>query len=123
MIEEQIERGIITREQAREHPNRNTLRSAVTGYPIDLIDVSKEPLDLKDDDIVVAASDGLFSLSNAGLKEELLASKERSASDIAETLVEAALSTRADYQDNITVGVIKAKPWVSGVGKETVGLH
>lgn len=112
LIEEQIERGLITREQALEHPNRNTLRSAVTGFPIDLIDLPRSPLPLRADDLVICASDGLFSLSPAGIANEIEKSRSLSAGEIAEALVEAVLGARSEYQDNITVSVVKAGPWV-----------
>ncbi len=112
LIEEQIERGLITREQAREHPNRNTLRSAVTGYPIDLIDLSPKAMPLREDDLVICASDGLFSLSIAGISNEIQGLRDRTASEIAEGLVEAVLSAKAEYQDNITVSVVCARPWM-----------
>jgi len=120
LIEEQIERGLITREQAREHPNRNTLRSAVTGYPIDLIDLSHSPMPLREDDLVVCASDGIFSLSVAGINDELQNLRERPASEIADGLIAAALAVQAEYQDNVTVSVVKARPWVQGAQTEVI---
>ena len=115
MIEDQIERGIISRDQAKTHPNRNTLRSAVTGHPIDLIDLHSDPITLRDDDVIICASDGLFSLSNAALLNELKEHSKESASHIAEALVKATLGMDLEYQDNVTVAVIKARPWAAGV--------
>jgi len=117
LIEEQIERGLITREQARQHPNRNTLRSAVTGYPIDLIDLSPNPLALRDDDLVVCASDGLFSLSVAGINSALQNLRDCAASEIANGLVEAVLGMRVEYQDNVTVAVVRVGPRAGGEGR------
>lgn len=114
MIEDQIERGIISRDQARTHPNRNTLRSAVTGYPIDLIDLQSEPIELREDDVIICASDGLFTLSNASVAKVLKENCHESASQIASALVKATLGMEMEYQDNVTVAVIKPGPWTAG---------
>jgi serine/threonine protein phosphatase PrpC len=120
MIEDQIERGIISREQARTHPNRNTLRSAVTGYPIDLVDLRSEPVVLRDDDVIICASDGLFSVSNAALVKKLKEIQALPAREIAAALVKLTRGMEFEYQDNVTGSVIKPKPWTSKV-KVAVG--
>ena len=54
--------GEISEEQARNDPRRHMLRSAITGEELDLIDISKQPLSLEQDDYIIVASDGIHTL-------------------------------------------------------------
>ena len=62
MLDQLVEQGEMTREQALNHPRRHHLRSALTGEPIELIDLARERVGLHADDCIILASDGLDTL-------------------------------------------------------------
>src|SRR5258707_7558072 len=92
-IDALVKRGLLTEEEAEHHPGRHTLREAVMGEPLSLIDKGSRRLgpDVK----LLLCSDGVQSLTEA----EIAASAIKSASGVIETVLAAA----KDHQDNITV--------------------
>lgn len=99
-VEELVEQGSITAEEARNHPQRNLLLRAVgvngelkvdTGY-----------LDVKAGDVFLLATDGLMKLvSDSQIAEVLLKNKQNNP---AQELVDLALN--AGGSDNITAVVV-----------------
>ena len=61
-LDEQVRQNRITASEAKQHHNRNALRSALTGSKIDLVDLRSEPLELQAGDWILIASDGICSL-------------------------------------------------------------
>ena len=61
-LDEQARQNRITFSEAKQHHNRNALRSALTGSKIDLVDLRGEPLELRAGDWILLASDGICSL-------------------------------------------------------------
>jgi len=92
-IDAMVERGLITERQAAKHPGRHTLREAVMGQPLSLIDEGSRRL--APDARLLLCSDGVQSLDEARIAAE--------AGGSAQALVEAVLSLRAPHQDNVTV--------------------
>jgi serine/threonine protein phosphatase PrpC len=92
-IDALVERGMLTAEEAEHHPGRHTLREAVMGEPLSLID--KGSRRLGPGDRLLLCSDGVQSLTN----EQIAAAASRPASG----LVEAVLAAGKDHQDNVTV--------------------
>jgi protein phosphatase len=92
-IEALAERGIITREEAARHPGRHTLREAVMGNPLTLIDEGCRAL--RSGDRLLVCSDGVETLSSAEIARE--------APKPARALIEAVLAAGAPGQDNVTV--------------------
>lgn len=92
-IDALVKRGMLTEEEAEHHPGRHTLREAVMGEPLTLIDKGSRRLgpDVK----LLLCSDGVQSLSEA----EIATSAIKSATGVIETVLAAA----KDHQDNITV--------------------
>ncbi|MDI1287868.1 MAG: protein phosphatase 2C domain-containing protein [Reyranella sp.] len=88
-----VERGMLTAEEAEHHPGRHTLREAVMGDPLTLID--KGSRQLGGGDTLLLCSDGVQTLTD----EQILAAAARPASG----LVEAVLALAKDHQDNVTV--------------------
>ena len=99
--------GKITASQAKRDPRRHMLRSAVTGDEIDLVDISRKPLVLEPDDIVILASDGLQSLDNHEIARIIQAYAADGANAIANALIRAVDALREPHQDNATVVVVK----------------
>ena len=92
-IDALVERGMLTAEEAEHHPGRHTLREAVMGDPLTLID--KGSRRLVAGDRLLLCSDGVQTLS----VEQIAAQAARPAS----VLVEAVLAVAKDHQDNVTV--------------------
>jgi PPM family protein phosphatase len=107
IIDERLRRGEITEEEAAHHPDRHVLQSALLGYPLTLVDSIPEPLPLQRGDIVVAASDGIMTLSERQLEDLLSFGRHTTADKIADAIIFAIRRINLDRQDNTTVGVVK----------------
>ena len=92
-IDALVKRGMLTADEAEHHPGRHTLREAVMGQPIKLIDKGSRRLgpDVK----LLLCSDGVQSLSEA----EIAASAIKPA----DGMIQAVLAAAKEHQDNITV--------------------
>ena len=92
-IDALVKRGMLTEEEAEHHPGRHTLREAVMGQPLSLIDKGSRKLgpDVK----LLLCSDGVQSLSEAEIATNAIKP--------AGGLVTAVLAAAKDHQDNITV--------------------
>ena len=92
-IEALVARGIITAEEAAQHPGRHTLREAVMGHPLTLIDEGRRAL--ARGDRLLACSDGVLTLDEAAIVRE--------ANRPVRNLIDAVLAVGAPRQDNVTV--------------------
>ena len=92
-IEALVARGIISAEEAAQQPGRHTLREAVMGQPLTLIDEGRRPL--APGDRLLVCSDGVMTLDSADIV--------RAANKPAQSLVDAVLAVGAPRQDNVTV--------------------
>lgn len=99
-IDALVRRGALTPEEGRRHPSRHTLREAVMGEPMSMIDEGKRRL-------VHGATLLLCSDGVEGLPRERLAA---SASMSVRGLIDAVLSMKRPHQDNITVIKLDQKP-------------
>lgn len=109
-IDMMVARGMIDEETARSHPQRNCLTSALTGQAIPEVDCPPKRLDLIEGDVLLIASDGLQTLSDARIAEivrEMAAAESR---EIAAALIDAVAACRKPEQDNTSVVVIKVQP-------------
>jgi PPM family protein phosphatase len=107
IIDERLRRGEITEEEAAHHPDRHVLQSALLGHPLTLVDVVSEPLPLQRGDIVVAASDGILTLTERQLEDLLSFGRHTTADKIADAIIFAIRRINLERQDNTTVGVVK----------------
>ena len=107
ILEERVRNGEMTAEDAAHHPDRHTLHSAILGMPLQTVDAPEEPFALLKGDIIIAASDGVFTLSNRQLEELLSFGQHTTADKIADAILFAVKRMNLDRQDNTTVGVIK----------------
>jgi serine/threonine protein phosphatase PrpC len=92
-IEALAARGIITPQEAAEHPGRHTLREAVMGNPLTLIDEGRRSL--APGDRLLVCSDGILSLE----PEEIGRQASRPVAD----LIDAVLAIGVLRQDNVTI--------------------
>jgi serine/threonine protein phosphatase PrpC len=96
-IDALVERGVISPEEAAQHPARHTLREAVMGEPLSLIDEGKR--DLPAGAKLLLCSDGVQTLSD----KDLLARAKRPV----KAIVNAVLAARRKHQDNVTVVLLE----------------
>jgi serine/threonine protein phosphatase PrpC len=92
-IDALVKRGMLTADEAENHPGRHTLREAVMGQPLSLIDKGSRKLgaDVK----LLLCSDGVQSLSEAAIAANAIKP--------ANGMIEAVLAAAKEHQDNITV--------------------
>ncbi len=107
VLEQLVEAGEMSAYEAKCHPSRNALRSAVTGNTIEIIDLNDEVFELENDDTIVIASDGLLSISENKITEIIAASKAGGAEKIVSELLAAVEAAGDPYQDNTTIMTVK----------------
>lgn len=97
-IDELVARGMLTAEEAAHHPGRHTLREAVMGEPLALIDEGHRKLGAHAR--LLLCSDGVQSLADDRIAIE--------AAKPVRGLIDAVLAAGRPHQDNITV--VKLEP-------------
>ncbi len=108
-IDELYASGLISLEEALNHPDRSCLISVMSGGQIAKVDYRTEPMQLKEGDIVLAASDGLLTLSERKLAEELRAHSTGSSQQISARLMRAVRQASDPEQDNLSLCLLKVK--------------
>jgi protein phosphatase len=86
---------------------RTALRSALVGERINIMDWRRKPFPLQENDIILAASDGLWTLTPAEIAMHLSMITSQSAAVITHELLELIQSKAKLTQDNVTVGIMK----------------
>ena len=92
-IEEMVKRGLLSEEEAAQHPARHTLREAVMGEPLTLID--KGSRRVAADAKLLLCSDGVQTLNQQQI--------EAGAPGTVRGLIDAVLAVHLEHQDNVTV--------------------
>lgn len=92
-IDAMVARGMMSAEEGEHHPGRHTLREAVMGEPLTLIDTGSRKLG--PDARLLLCSDGVQSLKT----EQILAQ----AALPVDRIISAVLAAEKEHQDNITV--------------------
>src|SRR5215472_9581905 len=101
-VMEMVRRGLLTREEARHHPDKNVILRALGSHPEIEISTWDEPFPTRAGDRFLLCSDGLYDLvEDKEIMEVVLASDSRSACAGLITLAK----ERGGY-DNITVAVV-----------------
>ena len=95
--------GRMTEEEAARDSNRNSLRSAVMGDEIHLMDVSSQPVAVKKGDRLLLASDGLMTLSDQEIADILKKTLDAPLEDGVAALIQAVEAAERPHQDNTTV--------------------
>jgi protein phosphatase len=85
-LADQVLAGLITEEQARLDPSRHTLMSAIIGDVIYEVD-DPSPVTVKSGDILVAATDGIETLTHAEIKTVVISAFQDDAAAIADALI------------------------------------
>ena len=101
-VMELVKRGLLTREQARHHPDKNVILRALGSHSEVEISIWDEPFPIRGGDRFLLCSDGLYDLvEDKEIMEVVLASDSHSACAGLITLAK----ERGGY-DNITVAVV-----------------
>jgi serine/threonine protein phosphatase PrpC len=92
-IDALVKRGMLTPEEAEHHPGRHTLREAVMGQPLSLIDKGSRRLgpDVK----LLLCSDGVQSLNEGDIAKNAIKTVQG--------MIQAVLGAAKEHQDNVTV--------------------
>ncbi len=106
-IDMMVKVGAMTEEVGRNHPDRNTLTSAIAGIDIDKIDCPDDATTVLPGDIIIVASDGLQFLSNDQIAQILNDNKSKRSSKISHALLAAVDALADPDQDNTAFTVIK----------------
>jgi protein phosphatase len=100
VLDQAVARGTMSREDAENHPERESLTSYIGSGKLAEIDHNQDPWPLLEGDTVLLASDGLFkTLEN----DEIITCLQGNPQAWAEALVTRTLSKQREYQDNVTV--------------------
>lgn len=108
-IDLMVTQGLMDAETARTHPQRNCLTSAIIGQPLAAIDCPDEPFQLLAGDVILAASDGVEYLPEAGIEAILRRGQKSESRTLAEALLSGVKSIEHPEQDNASVVVIRAE--------------
>ncbi|MFZ4768288.1 MAG: PP2C family protein-serine/threonine phosphatase, partial [Roseimicrobium sp.] len=107
LLDERAKNGELTEEEALVHPDRHVLQSACMGLPLTLVDARMDPFPLHSGDVIIAASDGLFTLDLDQMEEMLAFGKHSAAGKLADALIFAVRCADHPRQDNTTVCIVK----------------
>lgn len=118
VLQESVRKGQISEAEAKIHPHRNALRSALTGEEITMIDLTDQNYQLQNGDIVLLATDGLLTLSVSEVCAIINKFKGHSANEIVERLLQAVSAAGKPKQDNTLIQAIK----VSGTKRDKFSL-
>lgn len=101
-----VRAGQLTAEEGRYHPDRSCLTSVLCGGNIPHVDCPEEPLILSEQDVLIAASDGIQSLTPEEITA-VLKENGQSSEAIARALLDAVEQCDDPDQDNVTIVVIR----------------
>jgi protein phosphatase len=120
-IDFMVKSGLLNEEEAKCHPDRNTLTSVLFGDKIPRIDCPKAPLELCGNDMLIVASDGLQFLTNGQIEDVLRQGEAARSSEIADHLLERLLQLDDPELDNVSFSVVKLSETQTGQAKSGTG--
>ncbi len=109
VIDEMATKGLLGNEEARNHPRRHMLRSALTGREIEMIDIGAKLLQLEPGDCIIMASDGIESLAHDALAAIVAEHANGDPAAVVAALVDAVEQVGDPQQDNTTVMAIQPR--------------
>lgn len=96
-----VAQGRLTLAEAKAHPKRNALRSALTGNAVQIVDVNHVQLNVTD--TLIVATDGLDTLEEPSLVRIIEAYHRAGPNAICQKLIDATLEVGNPKQDNISL--------------------
>lgn len=118
-VQRMVDAGLITAEDAREHPEAHVLSRAVGTQPEVEIEI-KDPTPLRPGDGILLCSDGLSGYVTDDQIEQTLRQRRSEVQSIPKVLVDLALAAGSD--DNITVQFVKCGKGIAGGERKTAGM-
>lgn len=107
LIDAMVNKSILTETEAKVHPDRNALRSALIGDELSLISIQVDGFLLKRGDLIILALDGVDALSIDRLANIIKFWKRFGLSYLAKKIIAAVLKMKHGHQDNVSLFVIK----------------
>lgn len=108
-MEKLVRLGEMDAQSAQNHPDRHCLTSVLIGAAIPEIDCRDTPIQMRDGDILIAASDGLQFISDAQIAQITYANRALSGAKIGQKLLKAVRDLDDPDQDNVSICVLKIK--------------
>ncbi|CAN0595361.1 unnamed protein product, partial [Ectocarpus sp. 12 AP-2014] len=106
-IDAMVQVGSMSADKGKDNPERSILTSILNGTDIAKIDCPSTSIQLLPGDILIAASDGLFSLSNAQLANTVSQHALETSATLANALLIGLQEKNDPKQDNATFVIIK----------------
>lgn len=103
ILADMVEAGRLGADDAACDPQRNALRSVVSGEEIELIDAPDEAFPLAQGDVILLASDGIETLAEAEIARIAQAARAGGARRIVARLLAEVDSKRRKHQDNTSI--------------------
>jgi len=107
ILQQQVETGELSAEEAAQSPVRSQLLEAVMGEDIEMIDLPELPVALKPGDVMVLASDGVESCSEMELQDLLDANRHTNCETIGLEILNAVEEKEKPGQDNASLIVFQ----------------
>jgi serine/threonine protein phosphatase PrpC len=104
-----VETGALSEADARAHPDRSVLTSALFGERIARIDCPENACDLRPGDTIIIASDGLQYLSEDDIARVLRERPFARSADIVDALMGAVQGLNDPDLDNVTIGLVQVQ--------------
>lgn len=109
LLDKQARAQVISREEARSSPHRRSLRSALTGAKIPIVDLEKEPNPLVAGDWVIMASDGLDTLAADTIATLIAQNMHRDPQTVVSRLLDEVRQRNIQNQDNTSIVAVKVE--------------
>jgi len=109
VLDELVEIGRISPEEARMDPQRNALRSCLSADDISLMDLQSREGLLRPSDKLFLASDGLDTLEGHEIEKLVTKYKRKTSSLLVSKLLKTVEQVNKPNQDNTTIVIISAK--------------
>ena len=107
-LADRVRAGLISEAQARQDSTRHTLTSAIIGETIYEVD-DPAPVELLPGDVLVAATDGIETLTHEEIAGVVAGQASSGAADVASALLKAVAAKQMPKQDNTTVVVVRIR--------------
>ncbi|MDD5018481.1 MAG: protein phosphatase 2C domain-containing protein [Eubacteriales bacterium] len=101
-LAQEMKDGLISKEEAMAHPERDSLISFVGMDGMRIIDVNEEAINLQNGDAVLLCSDGLYRTMSTEEIVSVISGNRNNAELAAHILVAAAFDKNIQYQDNMS---------------------
>jgi protein phosphatase len=106
IVMQMVKAGLMTAEESRSHPAKNVIVRALGTRPTTEVAMGKEPFPIREGDLFILCSDGLYDMVEETEMKEILLSLPMSVGG--ERLI--ALARERGGYDNITLGLLRVKP-------------